>query len=200
MSDPQTDAALAARAAGGDRAGFAELVRRHQGTVYRIAHRILRDEGEASDAAQEAFLKAFRNLATFDTSRPFAPWLYRIARNQALDVARRKGSSPEVLERASDDPEDDDGEVGAVGRNVADTESPDAFAALDAAQVRARIGGALGALDGKYREVIELYHFEEMTYDEIANTLGIPIGTVMTRIHRGRARLAEALKNLKATA
>src|SRR5438552_792747 len=103
MAQPQTDAALAAAARGGNRSAFSELVRRHQGTVFRIALRILGDGGEASDAAQEAFLKAFRNLASFDTARPFAPWLYRISRNQALDALRAKRGSPEILERADPD-------------------------------------------------------------------------------------------------
>src|SRR5688500_20225550 len=100
MPDGLTDAALVAAAARGRRDAFSDLVKRHQGTVFRIALRILRDEGEASDAAQEAFLKAFRNLQSFDTARPFAPWLYRIARNHALDMARSKSASTERLEIA----------------------------------------------------------------------------------------------------
>src|SRR3954467_11730076 len=105
---PEDDAALAAAAVSGSRTAFSDLVRRHQGVVFRIARRILKDDGEAADAAQEAFLKAFKNLAQFDRSRPFAPWLYRIARNHALDVARSKGVSIEVLERAgaTDDADD----------------------------------------------------------------------------------------------
>ena len=199
MPEPQTDARLAAQAMQGDRQGFAELVRRHQGTVYRIVHRILRDDAEAGDAAQEAFLKAFRNLASFDPTRPFAPWLYRIARNQALDMLRRKGASPELLERESaTEDADDHGTAGAVGRDVADESVPDALTALEGDELRFRVAGALGALDAKYREVIELYHFENLKYDEIAQTLGIPIGTVMTRIHRARARLASSLKSTRA--
>ncbi len=196
MNDASNDAVAAAQAVRGDRAAFATLVKRHQGTVYRIALRILRDEGDASDAAQEAFLKAFRNLASFDTSRPFAPWLYRIARNHTLDVARHKGRSPEDLERA--DRDDEDAGVGAVGRDVADAEAQDALSMLEGADLKRRIGGALGKLDPKYREVVELYHFEGLTYDEIAATLGVPIGTVMTRLFRARGKLAEALKNLRA--
>lgn len=194
MPETRTDAELARGAASGHRASFEELVRRHQGTVYRICLRILRDEGEAADAAQEAFLKAFRNLASYDPSRAFAPWLYRIARNHSLDVARHKGLSVEVLERS--DPDDEDDAAGAVGRDVAD-ESEDALTRLEGAEVKARIGVALASLDPKYREPIELFHFEGLTYDAIASTLGIPIGTVMTRIHRGRARLAEALKGMR---
>lgn len=196
MNDASNDAVAAAQAVRGDRAAFAALVKRHQGTVYRIALRILRDEGDANDAAQEAFLKAFRNLASFDTGRPFAPWLYRIARNHTLDVARHKGRSPEDLERA--DRDDEDAGVGAAGRDVADPEAQDALSMLEGADLKRRIGGALEKLDPKYREVVELYHFEGLTYDEIAATLGVPIGTVMTRLFRARGRLAEALKNLRA--
>jgi RNA polymerase sigma-70 factor (ECF subfamily) len=194
MPEVQTDAVVVAAAVKGDRAAFSELVRRHQGTVYRIVLRILRDPGESNDAAQEAFLKAFRNLASFDVTRPFAPWIYRIARNQALDVARHKGVSPEELERP--DPDDDEGAAGAVGRDVADPDAESALDRIEAAELKLRIGGALAKLDPKYREVIELYHYEQLTYDEIAETLGIPIGTVMTRIHRGRGKLAETLKSL----
>ena len=190
------EADVAKRAVLGDRAAFAALVKRHQGTVYRIALRILRDEGDANDAAQEAFLKAFRNLGGFDTTRPFAPWLYRIARNQSLDVARRKGASPEELERADRDDEDEG--VGAVGRDVADADAGDALSMLEGADAKRRIGDALGKLDAKYREVVELYHFEGLTYDEIATTLNVPIGTVMTRLFRARGKLADALKSLRA--
>lgn len=188
MPDTRTDAEHARGAAAGQRASFEELVRRHQGTVFRICLRILRDEGEAGDAAQEAFLKAFRHLATFDPSKAFAPWLYRIARNHSLDMARHRGLSVEVLERAGADEDDAPGVI----ERAAD-ESPDALTQLEGVEVKQRIGAALSTLDAKYREPIELFHFEGLTYDEIATTLGIPIGTVMTRIHRGRARLAEAL-------
>ena len=178
------EAEVAKRAVLGDRAAFAALVKRHQGTVYRIALRILRDEGDANDAAQEAFLKAFRNLSSFDSTRPFAPWLYRIARNHSLDVARHKGASPEELERADRDEEDEG--VGAVGRDVADADAGDALSMLEGAEAKRRIGDALGKLDAKYREVVELYHFEGLTYDEIATMLNVPIGTVMTRLFRER--------------
>src|SRR5579859_4041791 len=99
MPESRTDAALAAAARGGDRAAFSEVVKRHQGTVYRLALRILGDPGDANDAAQEAFLKAYRNLSSYDPGRPFAPWLFRIARNHSLDVRRKKTGSPEQLER-----------------------------------------------------------------------------------------------------
>ena len=196
MNDPRADAQLAKEAARGNRAAFAELVKKHQGTVFRIALRILKSDPEANDAAQEAFLKAFKNLSSFDAERPFAPWLYRIARNQALDVARRAGSSPEELERA--DREDEDEGVGAVGRDVADPEAADALTLLEGAEAKRAIAAALAALDPKYREVIELYHYEGLTYDEIAGTIGTPIGTVMTRIFRARGKLAEALRTLRA--
>ena len=198
MTEGLTDAALIAAAARGRREAFSELVKRHQGTVFRIAFRILRDEGDARDAAQEAFLKAFRNLQSFDTARPFAPWLYRIARNQALDKVRSRKSSPEVLERAGagDEDEADEG-TGAVGRDVAD-DAPDALSQVQSAELAKRVGGALTRLDGKYREVIELYHYENLTYDEIAGTLGVPIGTVMTRIFRARQKLAQLLHEEKA--
>ena len=198
MPEGLTDAALVAAAVRGRREAFSELVKRHQGTVFRIALRIVRDDGEASDAAQEAFLKAFRNLQSFDTARPFAPWLYRIARNHALDMVRSKGASLELLERAASagDDEEDEG-AGAVGRDVAD-DAPDAFTQVAGAELARRIGDALARLDPKYREVIELYHYENLTYDEIAGTLGVPIGTVMTRIFRARGKLAELLKKERA--
>lgn len=196
MPDTRTDAELARGAASGQRASFEELVRRHQGTVYRICVRILRDEGEAADAAQEAFLKAFRNLSSFDASRAFAPWLYRIARNHALDVARHRGLAVEVLERNDPDEDEDEDGAGAVGRDVA-ADEPDALTQLEGHEVKSRIAAALASLDPKYREPIELFHYEGLTYDEIATTLGVPIGTVMTRIHRGRARLATALATMR---
>ncbi len=192
MPETADDETAAAAVVRGKRECFAELVRRHQGTVYRIARRILNDDGEAADAAQEAFVKAYRNLPSFDTSRAFAPWLYRIARNHALDVSRKRGASPERLE--AEEIGEDDGGAGAVGRDVADPEAPSALDSLEAAERGRRVAEALERLDPKYREVVELYHFEELTYAEIAETLGVPIGTVMTRLFRARGRLAELMK------
>jgi RNA polymerase sigma factor (sigma-70 family) len=88
--------------------------------------------------------------------------------------------------------------VGAVGRDVADPDASDALAMLEGAEAKRKIAAALLTLDGKYREVVELYHFEGLTYDEIAETLAVPIGTVMTRLFRARGKLADALQSLRA--
>jgi RNA polymerase sigma-70 factor (ECF subfamily) len=172
------DAALQLAAQRGDRDAFAGLVERHSHHVHALCARILGPSADAADAAQEAFVRAYYALNRYDPALPFVAWVLSIARNACLDVLRRrrdrKTDLVEVPEAASAEPD-------VLSRAV------DRETAL-------RVNGALGRLDLRYREVLTLYHYNDQSYAEIARILGVPIGTVMTWIHRGRRALRDALE------
>jgi RNA polymerase sigma-70 factor (ECF subfamily) len=182
------EGALARAAARGDKGAFSRLVDLHQRPVYGLCLRLLRDGEEARDAAQETFVRAFAAVATYDAGQPFAPWLLRIARNHCLDVLRRRLPSGRRLELDAD-PAD-----GAVGPEIADEAVPPADEVLERRRTAATLEAAVGALPPNYREVVHLFHVEQMSYKEIAATMDVPIGTVMTWLHRARARLRASLE------
>lgn len=172
---------LARRAALGEEAAFAEIVRRHQGAVYRLCLRFL-SPADAEDAAQEAFVKAFIHRAQLDPERPLLPWLLTVARNLAIDRLRRHQTSP--TEPAVDDAD-----------AHADTRSPSAEHAAMSAQRTARLRQGLAELPEGQREAVMLFHVEGLAYKDIATALGVPVGTVMTWLHRARGRLRKALES-----
>jgi RNA polymerase sigma-70 factor (ECF subfamily) len=180
------EAALARAAARGERASFARLVELHKRVVYGLCVRLLADREEARDAAQETFVRAWTAMGTYDTAQPFAPWLLRIARNHCIDLARRRLPAARKVEL---DAVPEEGER----RELTDEAAAPADLALEQAEVARGLGAAVAALPPNYREVIHLFHVEHMSYKDIAATLEVPIGTVMTWLHRARARLREAL-------
>jgi RNA polymerase sigma-70 factor (ECF subfamily) len=184
---PRPEAALARAAARGDRAAFAELVDLHKRSVFGLAVRLLRDAEEARDAAQETFVWAYAAIGTYDVAQPFAPWLLRIARNHCLDQLRRR------LPAASQVALDAEAEDGEPARQLPDAEARGADEVLERAQTRTALEAAVSALPPNYREVIQLFHVEQLSYKEIAGTLDVPIGTVMTWLHRARGKLRTAL-------
>jgi len=181
------EVALARLAARGDRTAFGRLVDLHKRTVFGLCLRLLRDPEESRDAAQEAFVRAYAAVASYDASQPFAPWVLRIARNHCLDLLRRR--VPASAQVALDaEPED-----GAPARELSDADAPAADTLLERAQVRTTLAAAVDELPPNYREVIQLFHVEHLSYKEIASALDVPIGTVMTWLHRARGRLRAAL-------
>jgi RNA polymerase sigma-70 factor, ECF subfamily len=181
------EAGLARAAARGERVAFARLVELHKRVVYGLCARLLRDPEEARDAAQETFVRAWSAISTYDAAQPFAPWLLRIARNHCIDVVRRRLPASRRLEL--------DAEHGDQGERVelADGGAPAADERLERAETASRLGGAVASLPPNYREVIHLFHVEQMSYKEIAATMEVPIGTVMTWLHRARARLRDVI-------
>lgn len=176
-ADP-VEADLLARARGGSFLAFEEIVKRYERRVYGIALRIVRRHEVADDVAQEAFMRAHQALSTFDLDRPFGPWICRIAANLAINHVR----SPEARETPL--PEGH-AESAAPGRGALDL-----VLEREAREVLER---ALGNLPAEQRAVFALRTFEELSYREIADALGISIGTVMSRLSRARERLREAL-------
>ena len=181
------EARLARAAARGDREAFARLVDVHKRPMLGLCVRLLGDREEARDAAQEAFVRAWSAIGAYDPSQPFAPWLLRIARNHCIDLARRRAQLGRVvaLDAASED--------GEPPLELADPAAASADEQLAQAQLAASVGVAVEALPANYRTVIQLFHVEHMSYKEIAAVMDVPIGTVMTWLHRARARLREAL-------
>jgi RNA polymerase sigma-70 factor (ECF subfamily) len=171
---------LIARSRAGDLDAFEELVRAHQTPIYNLTYRVTGNHEDAGDAAQEAFLRAFQALPRFRQEAAFSTWLYRIATNAALDLVRRRPAAPPV-ELPIDQPAPDDPEAEAHRREVS-----------------RRVHAALGHLPLEYRSVVVLRDLQGLAYDEIAQVLAIPIGTVRSRLSRGREALRTLLTDLVA--
>lgn len=187
VADPLTAEATWARAATrGDKQAFGRLVDLHKRAVFGLCVRLLRDAEEARDAAQESFARAYGALATYDAAQAFAPWLLRIARNHCLDVLRRRLPDAQKVEL------DAVPEEGAQ-HELADPAAPRGDEVLERRELAGALDRAVASLPPNYREVVHLFHVEHLSYKEIAVTLDVPIGTVMTWLHRARARLKDAL-------
>jgi RNA polymerase sigma-70 factor (ECF subfamily) len=184
-AEAENEAGLLEKARGGNLFAFEEIVRRYQRRVYATAFRIVRRHEVADDVAQEAFIRAHRSLDRFDTRRPFGPWICRIAANLAVNHVR----SPEAREEALPD-----------GHAEAPSVLPGPLDGVLDREARALLERALGGLPGEQRSVFCLRVFEELSYKEIADALGISIGTVMSRLSRAREKLREALSPYLATA
>lgn len=171
----EPDVALVAAALGGNPEAFGVLVERYDRAVYHLAYRTLRDVEEARDATQEAFFKAFRSLRTFKPEAKFSTWIFSIAYHGCCDrLARRKRySNDELPERADASPGPEQSAI-----------------ALDEAR---RLRAAIDVLPEKYRTVITLYHLQGKQYEEIANVLGLPMGTVKTHLFRAKEQLRRLL-------
>jgi RNA polymerase sigma-70 factor (ECF subfamily) len=181
------DAEVVQRARKGDHAAFRVLVERYQGRAYRLALRVLRDEDQAQDVVQDAFLKAYGALDRFQGRSGFYTWLYRIVMNLCLDRKRRDRSDREV--------EWDDQQL--PGGVVAGGAEPDAATPEQEAgrsELRRLVGQAIQELPEDARRTIQLREIDGLSYQEIAEALGIPKGTVMSRLHYARKRLQEALR------
>jgi RNA polymerase sigma-70 factor (ECF subfamily) len=185
------DAALIERCRAGDVAAFEPLVEKYRQRVWRLAYNLLRDREEAWDVSQEAFIRAYQALPSFRGQSAFYTWLYRIVMNVAADRARSRGARGRAFgtERV---PEEDWDRV-LPDQNPGD-EAPDAKAAR--LEQRQKIVQALDTLPEHHRKIVVLSDLEGLSYREIAETLEIPMGTVMSRLHNARKRLRDALKPL----
>lgn len=159
---------------------FGDLVSRYQARIYNLAYRMLHSREEAEDITQETFLNVYRALATFKGER-FSPWVYKIASNLCLDHLRRRRPNTVSL----DAPVGPDGDL---RREVAD-EALLPEDSLLAGDLGFDVQRAIDALPPKYRTVVVLRHIEDLTYEEIAEVLGLPLGTVKTRLFRARETL-----------
>jgi RNA polymerase sigma-70 factor (ECF subfamily) len=174
------DRLLVRRALEGDDAAFASIVRRYEKGLYNLALRMVRDAEQARDLTQDVFLRVHRSLGRYDPVYPFPSWIYRVASNLCIDWIRRRR-----LETVSLDAPAGHGEEGAPGREPPG-EGPDP-GDVAAQRERARIlADALAKLPEPHRLVLLLRHQRELSYEEIAVALDVPLGTVKARIHRAR--------------
>ena len=181
----ENDATLVREALAGNQASFQLLVERYQDRLFSLTRHYTRNLVEVEDLVQDTFLKAFSRLDSFQQQSSFYTWIYRIATNTILDFLKRRGRSPV---QAVEDPE----ESGGVPQ--ASIARPDAD--LERAEISQITHSVLDSLPEIFRTVLIMREFENMAYQEIADVLGISIGTVESRIFRARARFKERMLQL----
>ncbi len=174
--DAPSDRDLVLRAVRGEVDAFGELVTRHQTGVFNVCYRILHERGEAEDMTQETFIRAHGRLNTFDVDRSFGPWIRRVAANVCLNYLESQKVTTEL-----DDEKEADGSQSPENR-------------LEVRERSEQIYAALASLPPQYRIVVELRHYQEMSYDEIASEMKIPLSDVKSHLFRARKILAEKLK------
>ena len=176
------DGALVA-AALRDKQAFSMIVRRYEPPLSRYIRRLLGTSGQSvDDVLQDVFIKVYVNLNDYDRSRPFSPWIYRIARNEAMSFLRKRRTEPYLLS----------GEEGMLMlERVLD--EPTVLEVLERSRIGTWIRKLIAGLDPSYRDVFVLRYLEEKSYEEISEILEIPMGTVATYINRGKRRLKRDL-------
>ena len=184
------DATLVRASQRGDMAAFEELVARHRDRIYARAYSMMRNEEEAVDLSQEAWVKGWQRLRQFQGESSFGTWMTRVVINLCLDQLRKqKRQRTESIEAM-------DEESGGVERQMpVVTVNP--TAGLERGELRQRIDRALNQLSYEHRTALVLHEFEDMEYKEIARTMGCSIGTVMSRLFYARRKLAVLLADLK---
>lgn len=182
----KSDAELVVAALAGVEAAYRELLARYERPVFTLVLRMVRDRSEAEDLAQEAFIKAFEKLSTFDVERKFSSWLFKIAHNTTIDHLRRRGLNTVSLDAPVGD--DDSGP-----REVADPNAETPVARVEREALNRALTTAITQLRPEYRQVMLLRFQAGLEYVDIADTTGLPLGTVKTYLHRARKELAERL-------
>jgi RNA polymerase sigma-70 factor (ECF subfamily) len=183
-TDLLADRPLVLRVRSGDRDAFGELVLKYMRRAYFAALGIVGSHDDAMDLSQDAFARAFRARRRLDPDRPFYPWLYQILRRLCFNHLRNQKTRRARLDAAS-------GWLADRARAEAAATAPDRT--VERSELRTQIEAAIAALPPHEREVIVMREFEDLRYREIADLLGIPIGTVMSRLYAARRRLAAIL-------
>jgi RNA polymerase sigma-70 factor, ECF subfamily len=181
VSDPERDEDLVRRFLGGDGSAFSSLVERHGSRVYGLCLRILGDPEDARDAAQDTFVIVLRKLDRFRGDAAFTTWLHRVTVNACYDELRKRKRRP-ILHVAAGDQELPSYEVAAPGADPTEGIA----GSLDAAAALARV-------PEDFRIALVLADVQDLPYEEIARVLDVPVGTVKSRVHRGRIALARAM-------
>jgi len=190
MGDREVDQQLVERAQRGDKHAFELLVSKYQRKLGRLLSRFIRDPAEVEDVAQEAFIKAYRALPSFRGDSAFYTWLYRIgintAKNYLVAMGRRAPTTTEVDSEEAENFED--------GDQLRDLNTPEAE--LMTRQIAATVNQTMEELPEELRTAITLREIEGMSYEDIANVMNCPIGTVRSRIFRARETIADRLRPL----
>ena len=190
MNQRDVDAALVARVQRGDKRAFDLLVLKYQRKIMRLLSRMIRDPADIEDVTQEAFVKAYRALPQFRGDSAFYTWLYRIAINTARNWQAAHGRRPLTTSVV----ENSDGETFDEIDNLTDNSTPESM--LASRQIADTVTAAMQALPEELRTAIVLREIEGMSYEDIAQTMGCPIGTVRSRIFRAREAIAAQLRSV----
>jgi RNA polymerase sigma-70 factor, ECF subfamily len=189
--EAQEDRALIAEAQSGSKAAqeaaFRKLVLRHQRRAFAIAFGFLRDENDAREVVQEAFLRVYKGLATFEGQSSFFTWLYRIVTNLSIDLMRKPGRKATELDENR--PEDPEGELALVSR----VDGADPVDVMRRKEIANRIQTALEALPPYHRAVILMREVEGLSYEEMAAAMDVSKGTIMSRLFHARQKMQRAL-------
>jgi RNA polymerase sigma-70 factor (ECF subfamily) len=172
---PADDARLVRRCLKGDASAIQVLVERFQGEVFGLCVRLLQNRHDAEDVSQEVFLRIFRSLKRWDSARPLRPWIMGITVNRCRTWLSQRARRPELVDYLHET---------APARNVED----------DAAELAREIQAALAELRVEYQTVFVLFHEQNRPYEEIAEAIGKPVGTVKTWLHRARLEMLEYLR------
>jgi RNA polymerase sigma-70 factor (ECF subfamily) len=193
MSDREIDRQLVERAQRGDKQAFSLLVEKYQRKLARLLSRFIRDQAEVEDVTQEAFIKAYRALPAFRGDSAFYTWLYRIgintAKNYLMAMGRRAPTSTEV--------EVEDAEGLDEGEQLRDINTPESL--LLSREIAETVNATIEKLPEELRKAIQMREIEGMSYEDIAQAMDCPIGTVRSRIFRAREAIAEQLRPLLGT-
>lgn len=172
MEEDSKDEEIVSRIQAGEIEPFSILVKRYEAKMMRYARKFLITQGDAEDLVQDVFLKAYVNIQSFDTSRRFSPWLYRIAHNTFINAIKKRGEEVPFFDVDTLFPHPTTNETGESD--------------LERKELKTKLDISLNKLPPKYREPLVLHYFEELSYKEIAEVLRIPVSTVGVRLRRGK--------------
>ncbi|MFN8298250.1 MAG: sigma-70 family RNA polymerase sigma factor [Chitinophagales bacterium] len=187
----QEDLELVAKAKEGDQVSFSKLMNRYRDSIYFMVLKMVHNRDDAEDLTIEAFGKAFNNISNYSADFAFSTWLFKIATNNSIDFIRKKRLQTTSLDQKT---QTDDGEITPIA--VKD-HNPDPEESMMKDQRAQKIRGAIEQLSPKYRTLIELRYLDELSYEEIAEKLDIPLGTVKAQLFRAKDMLYNILKITK---
>ncbi|MCH7548646.1 MAG: RNA polymerase sigma factor [Candidatus Krumholzibacteriota bacterium] len=173
----ETDHELITRSLQGSQKAFRDLLERHHATAWAVVRGVLGDRDEVEDVIQQVYVKVFRGLARFRGDARFSTWLYQIARNEAINAVKKRRMDTTSIDN--------------VVLVAPEKESPDAV--MQRSRAGSELEAAMSRIDEKYRLAIELRYMGEHSYEEIAEIMDLPLGTVKTYIHRGKAELKKTM-------
>lgn len=185
------DIELVERARAGDQKAFARLLARYRDSIYFMLLKMVGNKSDAEDLTIEAFGKAFRNIDLYSTTFAFSTWLFKIASNNGIDFLRRKRGKLVSLDGEGNDENSDQ----VQPRLAVTDDAPDPSEALIKQQTVEKVRSIVLQLKPRYQELVDMRYFQELSYDEIAERLQLPVGTVKAQLYRSRELLYNILKN-----
>jgi RNA polymerase sigma-70 factor (ECF subfamily) len=192
IREAEEDRALIAKAQQGDVAAFRSLVERHQRRAFAISLSLVRDENDARELVQEAFLRVYRGLGSFQGGSSFFTWLYRIITNLSIDLIRKPGRQlADIDESRFESDESQEAEFPLLSR----VDGSDPVDVMRRREIAGRLQAALDALPPYHRGVIVMREIEGLSYEEMASAMGVSKGTIMSRLFHARQKLQKALSD-----